>query len=424
MWPIAKSLAYIESSETPTTPTTPTHLAPDVEVSWQVQSSYEQKPRLLTKYRSSSLPLVGPTAISSRPAPHGSFDTLPSPTHEQSQQENHLLSHSMASRKLDFHTPSSIGNLQSHQEQYTVGGQMSSKGSLASLSSRAEPDGQSDISSVSPEPITNEIQSERSSVSVLTPPPSTPLPLQESTDENSISPSMIRSALESLQKMQQDTAQSDTSPSNISNHSQICPETVANALSVFIRQESNSQSVSSDTLTYHLSPPPSSPLSESNTPSLALSSSDLVSALSALVIPSRQSSVGPSGENSVVTSVPSGTPNDDKKEWLKLGFKPEDVIQALTVLSLQRGEEADYAASEDLALSPIQEEKGYLTAKHCIDRKNPSHECTDLEQSPAPPDFVFSPPELDDSVTNVSNHDNTDSAFINSCSPSDDVLYS
>ncbi len=432
VWPIAKSLTYIESSaETQTPPTTPTQAVQDVEVSWQVQSSFEQKPRPLIKYRSSSLPLVGPGIMDRPAAPttHGSFDRLPSPQYEQSQ-EKHLLSQSIASRKLNF------TDLQSHQEQYTVGGLVSgvSKGSsVKSLSFRAEPDGQSDISSVSPEPTLNgggqsDIssvspeptlnggeQSERSSASVLlTSPTSTPLFTQETSGSNNITPAMIRSALESLQLMQSSTPQSDISPLESSNSSQICPETVANALSVFIRQES--LSVSSDTPTLCLSPPPSTPLSDI-TQSNTLSASDLVSALSALAVPSRQSSIDPSGDSSGATSVPACTPSDDR-EWLKLGFKPEDVIQALTALSLQMTEEADSSTNEDVNLSPIQEEMGHLTvtANQPLDCESDGRLIND-NVTEAPPDFVFSPPELEDNIAHVS-------AFIESCSPADDVLYS
>ena len=425
LWPLAKSLTYIElSTEGQTPPLTPTQSAPDVEVSWQVQSSIEQKPRPLAKSRSFSLPLAGTTGVTDRPPSHRSFDQLPSPQRECSQ-ERHLLAQSIASRKLDFR------DRQSFEEQYTIGGPVSpiyKRSSLVSLSSREEPDGQSDISSVSPEHCLNGM-SERSSVSILTPPPSTPLPLQEDTNKRTITPSMIRSALESLQQMQSNraTPQSGTSPSE---HRQICPETVANALSVLINQDSQPPrlSVSSDTPTTFLTPPPSTPLGDTNDQSTNLSSSDLISALSALVVPGQCYSVGTtSGDSSTVTSVPACTPNEDRKEWRRLGFKPEDVIQALTALSLQIGEETDSPTADDLSLSPIQEEmvltanKLYTTNVEARDTRNAS-ESIDEERSPAPPDFVFSPPELNDCVLDVPTTWN--SAPSASCSPSDDVLYS
>ncbi len=427
LWPLAKSLTYIESStegptppQTPTPPRTPTQSAPGLEVSWQVQSSIEQKPRPLTKSRAYSLPLSG-TVVTDRPPSHGSFDQLPSPQHEYSQ-ERYLLSQSIASRKLDFK------DRQCFEEQYTIGSPVSpaSKGtSLVSLSSREEPDGQSDISSVSPEHCLNGV-SERSSVSILTPPPSTPFPLQDEASKRTITPSMIRSALESLQQMQSNrvTPQSGASPSE---HSQICPETVANALSVLINQDSQPLrlSVSSDTPTSCLTPPPSTPLGEINDQSTTLSSSDLISALSALVVPGQSS-----GDSSTVTSVPACTPNEDRKEWRRLGFKPEDVIQALTALSLQIGEETENSTTDDVNLSPIQEEMGSLTANKLYtgnlearDTINASQSITvaDDERSPAPPDFVFSPPELNDCILEVPTRN---SALSMSCSPSDDVLYS
>ncbi len=422
LWPLAKSLTYIESSTegpTPpqTPPQTPTQSAPGLEVSWQVQSSSEQKPRPLTKCRAYSLPLSD-TGVTERPPSHGSFDQLPSPQREYSQ-ERYLLSQSIASKKIDFK------GRQCFEEHYTIGSPVSpaSKGSsLVSLSSREEPDGQSDISSVSPEHCLNGL-SERSSVSILTPPPSTPFPLQDEASKRTITPSMIRSALESLQQMQsnQATPQSGASPPE---HSQICPETVANALSVLINQDSQPVrlSVSSDTPTSCLTPPPSTPLGEINDQSTTLSSSDLISALSALVVPGQSS-----GDSSTVTSVPACTPNEGRKEWRRLGFKPEDVIQALTALSLQIGEETENSTTDDVNLSPIQEEMGSLTANKLyttnVEARDTSQSITlaDDERSPAPPDFVFSPPELNDCVLEVPTRN---SALSMSCSPSDDVLYS
>ena len=314
-------------------------------------------------------------------------------------------------------------------------------GSIVSLSSREDPDGQSDISSASPEPRMNG-GSDRSSVTVLTPPPSTPLPQQEGTGKPTITPSMIRSALESLQQLQSSsktTPQSGTSPSENSTHSQICPETVASALTVLISQET--QHSSSEATTPHLSPPPSTPLGDTADQTNNLSSTDLISALSALVTPSRHSSVGASGENSVVCSVPSCTPNEERCEFLRLGFKPEDVIQALTALSLQSVEDCD---SEDTGnLSPIEEERSGLTVDQQTsasssrtqvrDNRSASQSSMTVDKidSPGPPDFVFSPPELEDSVADAAADGDssqlqgvTEGNLIASCSPTDDVLYS
>lgn len=485
VWPLAKSLTNIELRSGPPPPNIfdsrepSLQSRPDLEVSWQVQSSFDSRPRPLvqtsvSKRRSASLPADDNQTVDNHL--HQSFDHLPSPLREHSQ-EKHLLSQSIATRQVVQDTR----QFRQHKEEhYSVGSLVSPtydrEGSLVSLLSREDPDGQSDISSSSPEPCGNVGRSELSSVSLLSPPPSTPLPHNESATKPTISPAMIRSALESLQQIQSSnkgTPLSDTPLSEDSTHNQICPEAVANALTVWMNHEAQRHSsVSSDNTTPHISPPPSTPLDsvsiddQGSHTCMPISSSDLVAALSALAAPSRRSSTATSGENSTVNSVPACTPKEGISEWLKLGFKPEDVIQALTALSLQNGEDN----SEDVvivtnSLSPIQEDS--VSAGTIGNRAEQISQFSDTEtvansftdtsvegangditdnivrgleisfddvMSPGPPDFVFSPPDhglvyggslnSSDGANLQADIAQGEDGLVNSCSPVDDVLYS
>ena len=483
VWPVAKSLTNVELRSGPPPPITydsrepSPQSSPDLEVSWQVQSSFGGRPRPLvqassSKHRSASLPADDNQTIDNQL--HRSFDHLPSPLREHSQ-EKHLLSQGIATRQI---VPETRQFRHYKEEHYSVGSLVSPtydrEGSLVSLLSREDPDGQSDISSTSPEPCSNIGRSEPSSVSLLSPPPSTPLPQNESAAKPTITPAMIRSALESLQQIQSSkgTPLSDTPLSEDSSHNQICPEAVANALSVWMNHEAQRHtSVSSDNTTPYISPPPSTPLDtvsiddQSSHTCMPISSSDLVAALSALAAPSRRSSTVTSGESSAVNSVPACTPKEGISEWLKLGFKPEDVIQALTALSLQNGEEnledvgvitnslspiQEYSASAGTIGSNVEhisqfkdtETNSFIdTSVEGANRNGSDNIVRGLEinfddaMSPGPPDFVFSPPDHGleyEGCLNSSDCANLqadiaqdeDGHLVNSCSPVDDVLYS
>lgn len=385
-----------------------------------------------------------------QPVGNQSFDHLPSPLQEDTEERD--LSPQNLTQTI--HRNSRLGYPNAgHYAVETLS--HNRDGSLVSLLSREDPDGQSDTVSVSPEACCNG-SSEPSSVSLLSPPPSTPLPQNESTTKPTITPAMIQSALESLQQIQNNkgTPLLSTSHSDDSSQKRICPETVANALSTWMNQEAQHEvhsSRSSCNTTPHVSTPPSTPLDVVSSDDqklrtgIPISSASLFVALSALVVPSRQSSTVASEESSVVGSVPVSTPSEGISEWLKLGFKPEDVIQALSVLSLQSREETsdDPGVVKD-SLSPIQVDK-VVPKTVCTNGMDPCHsdnegktESRSVKQegystervsfdntmSDEPPDFVFSPPDHNFQYETPPNSNYSDNDLINSYSPVDDVLYS
>ena len=235
--------------------------------------------------------------------------------------------------------------------------------SLVSLpDSREDPDGQSDISSVSPEAIILQREStpdtpieatDTPSVCSLTPPPSTPLTANGNSFKSMITPLMIQSALTALQQIQDKDTPISAGGMEEGGHSPIFPEEVTTALTAWINQQHQRSAGSSELQTPLLSPPPSTPQkpeSESDNHSAVvnldapganvrhgISASDLIAALSSFM--AQDSADATSGESSGVCSVPACTPKEGLNEWLRLGIHPDEVIQALTALTISRGEQ-------------------------------------------------------------------------------------
>lgn len=241
--------------------------------------------------------------------------------------------------------------------------------SLVSLpDSREEPDGQSDISSLSPDavllrrestPDTPVEMTDTPSICSLTPPPSTPLTANGNSFKSTITPTMIQSALSALQQIQDKDTPISTGGTDEGGHSPIFPEEVTSALTAWISQQHGSSrqrsATSSEIQTPLLSPPPSTPQkpeSESDSVSAVvnlegsgaavrhgISASDLIAALSSLI--GQDSTDAASGESSRsgMCSVPACTPKEGFTDWLRLGIHPDEVIQALTALTISRGEQ-------------------------------------------------------------------------------------
>lgn len=145
------------------------------------------------------------------------------------------------------------------------------------------------------------------------------------------------------------------------SHDPIFPEAVTNALTAWISSQSTPSGVQqgpvagvSSSATPLLSPPPSTPMegdTTQNEPATirhAISASDLITALSTLIpSSSRHESLETSEESSRVCSVPACTPKDGTlSEWIKLGIHPEEVIQALSALTMGKGEEGESEGRE------------------------------------------------------------------------------
>lgn len=238
--------------------------------------------------------------------------------------------------------------------------------SLVSLpDSREEPDGQSDISSISPEAIVLQREStpdtpieptDTPSIYSLTPPPSTPLTANGNSFKPTITPLMIQSALTALQQIQDKDTPISAGGIEEGGHSPIFTEEVTTALTAWINQQHQRSRGSSELPTpLLLSPPPSTPQkpeseSTSDTHSAivnldapganvrhGISASDLIAALSSLM--GQESADATSGESSGVCSVPACTPKEGLNEWLRLGIHPDEVIQALTALTISRAEQ-------------------------------------------------------------------------------------
>ncbi len=254
------------------------------------------------------------------------------------------VEYSVLAHTLMPHPPSALAKSGNDEERYTIGGFLSDTSSVPSshedsLPSREEPDGQSDVNNELPEKIFLPCESGPPS-HCLTPPPSTPL-TSNGNYKPQVTPAMILSALEALYHIQNKDTPISLTPSEETPHP-VFPEAITSALTAWITRQNYAD-------TPLMSPPPSTP-TDPYIPR-AISASDLIAALSAL-IPCQDAGGGEeSGESSAVCTVPAGTPQEGLNEWARLGIRPEEVIQALSALTYQ---ERDREGS----LSPITEEEG------------------------------------------------------------------
>lgn len=233
------------------------------------------------------------------------------------------------------------------------GGVVDSKGVFTA---RPEPDGQSDISSTSPDIMRQRNRFDQRSPyrsphrsPHLSTPPCTPV----RTDGREvlampITPAMLQSALDALEGIpDKDTPLSLTPHRLYSESSQnaVLPEAVTSALTKWISSQSlqgtgntsGGPSRSSMKTTPLLTPPPSTPSStpirNSSFEQSGISAGDLIAALSTLKV-SGEDKPGSGG-----APVPACTPNEGVggfEEWARLGIKPAAVIQALSALTIQQ----------------------------------------------------------------------------------------
>ena len=389
LWPIAKSLltsppphpSLLTASHPPlqqghhykTHPESPSDESPRLELSWQFHSPAGTK---RNPHYSGQTGFEPDTSVSTgQQSPTGDFKAHSQPpltpslssTSSESSPNVQNLTTSQISRGKPARRGHRLRGFPTFQteEQCSVGSWRQNRGSLASLRSREDPDGQSDISSNSPEHLL--IPAERRSVSSippsapLTPPPSTPLTTNGNSYKPTITPEMIQSALEALELMENKDTPISLTPHGTADesHGPIFPEAVTNALTAWISSQSTSggQGVSSNA-TPLLSPPPSTPLetdSNQNTEDElgtatirhGISASDLITALSTLMpSSSRHNSINTSGDSSIVCSVPACTPKEGLSEWIKLGIRPDEVIQALSALTIASNEDGETEPSE------------------------------------------------------------------------------
>lgn len=217
---------------------------------------------------------------------------------------------------------------------------------------------------------------------------------------------MIQSALEALQQIedkQRPISLTSNETASTSAPVPIFSEAVTSALTAWISQQNSSMSTNSTPL---VSPPPSTPLDASTeVPCRPISASDLITALSSLIPPpptvqdsknnslhrervddskkgreiSREDGDLPSS-NSNPCTVPSTTPQEGLEEWYKLGIRPEEVIQALSALTIQEQQRVKMEEQSSF-LSPITEGRPALTVTmaETQEREEGEGECTGTE---------------------------------------------
>ena len=349
-WPITKSL-FTSSSEGAgiTTDSEPLQGRDEqLQLSWQVHSrngSLVSPVRADSSFRRS----LGLQGYRVSPQVDRSFDHDKSPLDSL---EHPLLTHKLMGSQAGGSAREGGFVTMQDKERYSVGSWHSSQ--EGGLPSREEPDGQSDISSVSPDVLLVPPGSDPPSSHSLSPPPSTPL-TANGNNKPTITPVMIQSALDALFHIQNKDTPLSLTPRD-DTPTPIFPEAVTSALTAWI------QSGHSTGTTPLVSPPPSTPLEPSHPERVhqAISAMDLIGALSAL-IPPQDGGGEDSGESSNVCSVPACTPQEGISGWLKLGIQPDEVIQALTALTIRNSEDGGRQEEGEEGgrgpLTPIQEEQ-------------------------------------------------------------------
>lgn len=250
---------------------------------------------------------------------------------------------------------------------------------------RPEPDGQSDVSCTSPDLLLRHPRSSRGnsatrhrvsggSVLSLSPPPPSPSPTLTITHQDNegtkggviksgcghtkiVTPAMIQSALDALEGIQDKATPLSLglprhpSLDSTSRQSPVLPGDVTSALTAWISSQSihragvsGNSSVSRTPL---LTPPPTPRgqiLPSESSPGdqdagreggrQGISARDLISALTTLMCPGDEKSS--SSRESRVCSVPACTPREGLSEWARMGIRPEEVIQALSALTIHQ----------------------------------------------------------------------------------------
>ena len=283
---------------------------------------------------------------------------------------------------------SSFSGVSSNEEERFSVGVGHGRGSVANrgrgskgVFSRSEPDGQSDVSSTSPDMLGGRRSQQGSETSsrhsTLSPPPpsSSPVP-PDATLATPIIPDVLQSALDALEGIpDKDTPLSLTPrPQYLETGGQgVLPETVTSALTKWISSQSlqgqgggantsGGPSHSSLKTTPLLTPPPSTPVyrppqtvvggpqeMQGAGERQGISAGDLIAALSTLKVTGSGSgdekgagSRGSGGGGGRDYSVPAGTPSEGAgaeggiEGWAKLGIRPDEVIQALSALTIQQ----------------------------------------------------------------------------------------
>ena len=252
---------------------------------------------------------------------------------------------------------------------------------------RSDPDGQSDVSSTSPDLMLRNASSSRGNLvnpnrqsvasghSLSPPPPSPSLdPGQQylegppahigNAHVKTVTPSMIQSALDALEGiLDKATPLSLTtrhpSVSSTSRQSPVLPGNVTSALTAWISSQSLHQPGASATVsgessrasvnrTPLLTPPPTpGQLQTSDKDSMGggegsqgvgrqgISAQDLIDALSTLIV-TGDDRLPSSRHSSQGCSVPACTPREGLSEWAKMGIHPEEVIHALSALTIHQ----------------------------------------------------------------------------------------
>lgn len=243
-----------------------------------------------------------------------------------------------------------------NEEQYSVGGSYHGGvvNSVKGFTPRPEPDGQSDISSTSPDLLRqhqHRYDQRSPRRSILSTPPCTPVPSDEREGlAMPVTPAMLQSALDALEGIEDKDTPLSLTPrhrhNSESSHNAVLPGAVTGALTKWISSQSGGPSRSSLKTTPLLTPPPSTPEaipirtgSFEQSTNHGISAGDLIAALSTLKVSGTPGSRGSGSQGSRVPSVPACTPNEGGRgieKWAELGIKPTDVIQALSALTIQQ----------------------------------------------------------------------------------------
>ena len=181
--------------------------------------------------------------------------------------------------------------------------------------SREEPDGRSDTGNHSPT-----LPRTSSSPLSITTPPCTPLPSTSSLSQGGVvTPEMISSALDALTQ----AASHASSTAGTPHEERHLPELITQTLSTWISDHSSCAT------------PPSTPFDEDGSQEQPISATELITALTQAVAAHKSED----GNGSGAPSVPSSTPQEGLLELAKLGIQPNDILEALSALSIVREEE-------------------------------------------------------------------------------------
>lgn len=291
---------------------------PRVDLSWSVHSTEDRRESPLRQMQGSKFkaePSLSP-GPGGRVSPDRSILSLESVDPVPLTVQDLAPAHNRSPPPHSPHPSHTHGSGRESEENYSVGSLLP-LGCSHALPSREEPDGQSDISPTTPDfvpPRPSPVVAGSSGIQLgsdppshaLTPPPSTPL-ITNGNNKPLVTPAMIHSALDALQRVRNKATPICPTPSSDEPPAPIFPEAVTSALTAWISRQ---QSCSTGH-TPLVSPPPSTPLEDSvatgdDRSAHVISAADLIAALTAALEAreEQEGSGGEGGESPAVCTVP------------------------------------------------------------------------------------------------------------------------